>query len=240
MENISIYEELRIVPPEAKKEIKAGRLKGMTDINPMWRIKRLTEKFGPCGVGWWYEITAKWIETDEITKQKAGFVDINLYYIIPETGEVSRPIPGTGGAAFVAQESKGPYLSDEVFKMALTDAISVACKALGMAADVYYERDRSKYDREEGDPTPPPPPKEPERFICSDCGQIIKPWVVNGVTKMSVREIAQNSEKEFRRRLCVDCAKKANARIEAERAAANTAPPYDAAANTAPAYENAG
>ena len=125
--------------------------------------------------------------------------------------------------------------------MALTDAISVACKALGMAADVYYERDRSKYDRDEGDPTPPPPPTQPERFICADCGQIIKPWVdAQGRTKMSVREIAQNSEKEFRRRLCVDCAKKENARIEAARAAANTPPDYAPAMNEAPPYENAG
>jgi hypothetical protein len=30
--------------------------------------------------------------------------------------------------------------------MALTDAISVACKALGMSADIYFNKDRSKYD----------------------------------------------------------------------------------------------
>ena len=36
-------------------------------------------------------------------------------------------------------------MSDECYKMALTDAISVAAKALGVAADVYYKNDRSKY-----------------------------------------------------------------------------------------------
>ena len=146
MDKLSIYNQLRTVPDEAKKQIAAGRLKGMTDINPMWRIKRLTETFGPCGIGWWYEITNKWIEVDENTSQKAGFVDINLYYRDPDSGETSKPIPGTGGASFVAQEKNGPYLSDEVFKMALTDAISVACKALGMGADVYWDRDATKYD----------------------------------------------------------------------------------------------
>lgn len=30
--------------------------------------------------------------------------------------------------------------------MALTDAISVACKALGVAADVYWNMDATKYD----------------------------------------------------------------------------------------------
>jgi hypothetical protein len=32
---------VRVVPNEAKKEIKGGRLSGFTDINPMWRIKTL-------------------------------------------------------------------------------------------------------------------------------------------------------------------------------------------------------
>ena len=56
---MELYIQLQKTPPEAQKRIAAGRLKGMTDINPMWRIKRLTEVFGPCGIGWWYEITDK-------------------------------------------------------------------------------------------------------------------------------------------------------------------------------------
>lgn len=148
MENMKIYEAAREVPQEALKTIQAGRLKGMSDINPMFRIKRLTELFGPCGVGWWYEITGKEITFDEITNQKCAFVDINLYYTDPETGHDSHAIPGTGGASFVATERNGPYMSDECYKMALTDAISVAAKALGIAADVYYKNDRSKYTRD--------------------------------------------------------------------------------------------
>lgn len=52
MDNLELYNKVRNVPQEAKKEIKGGRLKGMTDINPMWRIKTLTEQFGICGMGW--------------------------------------------------------------------------------------------------------------------------------------------------------------------------------------------
>lgn len=149
MDNMKYYELGRGVPDEAMKPISAGRLKGMTDINPMWRIKRLTEMFGPCGVGWWYDITDKQIICDETTKQKAAFVDILLYFVDPETGHTSHGIPGTGGSSFVAQERNGPYMSDECFKMALTDAISVAAKALGIGADVYFQKDRTKYGAEE-------------------------------------------------------------------------------------------
>lgn len=149
MDNMKLYELGRNVPDEAKKPIKGGRLNGMTDINPMWRIKSLTEMFGACGVGWWYEITDKQIVCDEITKQKAAFVDILLFYHDPESGKDSHGIPGTGGSSFVAQENKGAYLSDECFKMALTDAISVAAKALGIGADVYFDKDRTKYTEQE-------------------------------------------------------------------------------------------
>ena len=59
MDNLEIYNSLRQVPQNAQKPIQAGRLKGMTDINPMWRIKALTEQFGPCGIGWKVEVIEK-------------------------------------------------------------------------------------------------------------------------------------------------------------------------------------
>ena len=46
---------------------------------------------------------------------------------------------------FVAKESKGMHTSDECFKMALSDAIGTACKALGMSADIYFSKDKTKY-----------------------------------------------------------------------------------------------
>ena len=144
MGNLDLYNKVREAPANALKPIGAGRLKGKSDINPMWRLKTLTEQFGICGIGWYYEITKQWLEQGN-GGEIAAFCNINLY--IKQDGEWSKPIQGTGGSAFVASESKGLYTSDECFKMALTDAISVACKALGMAADVYWNSDRTKYDQ---------------------------------------------------------------------------------------------
>jgi hypothetical protein len=160
-DNMRFYNAARKVPHEAQKTIQAGRLKGMTDVNPMYRIKRLTEIFGPCGLGWWYIIKDERIIDDEITGQRAAFVDIDLFYKDPGSGEVSHAIPGTGGAAFVSKERSGPYLSDECFKMALTDAISVAAKAIGVAADVYWEKDRTKYSGGESAAGAPSPAAAP-------------------------------------------------------------------------------
>lgn len=157
MENMEIYEKVRTVPTEALKAIQGGRLKGMSDINPMWRIKKLTEIFGMCGIGWKVEIVERRLEkgaSDEI----ACFVDINLY--VKSNGEWSEAIPGMGGSSFVVKEKNGLYTSDECFKMAYTDAISVACKSLGFAADVYFANDRTKYTTQgaEEDKEPDIPP----------------------------------------------------------------------------------
>ena len=149
MENMKYYEAFKNVPAEAKKEIKGGRLAGYTDINPMWRIKSLTEQFGACGIGWKYIDVRKWNETganDEI----AAFVDILLF--VKVGGEWSEGIPGTGGSMFVSKERNGLYTNDEAFKMATTDAISVACKSLGIGADVYWEKDRTKYEIPQQEP----------------------------------------------------------------------------------------
>jgi len=143
-DNLDIYNKVREVPDQAKKRIKGGRLSGMTDINPMWRIKKLTELFGLCGFGWKYEIIDKRLE-EGANGEIAAFVDINLY--VKKDGEWSEPIQGTGGSTFVADERKGLHTSDECFKMALTDAISIACKALGFGADVYWEKDTTKYSK---------------------------------------------------------------------------------------------
>lgn len=141
MNNLELYEKIRQVPKEAQKTIGAGRLKGMTDINPMWRIKALTEQFGICGIGWYYECTKQWIE--EVGEERVACVNINLYIKVGD--EWSKPIFGTGGSKLSTMESKGIYVSDECYKMATTDAISVACKSLGMGADVYWGADRTKY-----------------------------------------------------------------------------------------------
>lgn len=163
MDNLHIYNLGRSVPQEACKTIQAGRLKGMTDINPMWRIKKMTEIFGVCGLGWYYEITKQWTElgADDVVM---AFTNINLYIKDSNTNEWSKPIPGTGGSTFIAKETKGLYTSDECYKMALTDAISVACKALGVGADIYFDKDKTKYSQNTE-------LKQQSEFKCENCGK---------------------------------------------------------------------
>lgn len=148
MSNLEYYNRLKVVPPEALRTIQSGRLKGKSDINPMWRIKAMTENFGICGIGWKYVITKQWTET--FGSEVKAYCNIDLFVKID--GEWSDAIQGTGGSSEVTMERNGAYVSDECYKMALTDALSVAMKALGVAADVYFEKGKylidhdSKYD----------------------------------------------------------------------------------------------
>ena len=147
-DNLRFYEQLRVVPDGAKKPIIGGRLQGMSNINPMFRFKTMTETFGPCGIGWKYEITKQWQEV--YGQEVKAFTNINLY--IKVDGAWSEPIPGIGGATLVEAGKKGLYVNDEGYKCALTDALSVAMKALGVAADVYFAEgvaySDNKYDQQ--------------------------------------------------------------------------------------------
>lgn len=140
MDNMRYYDASRAVPEEAQRQFNNGSFSG-TDINPMWRIKKMTEMFGPCGIGWYYEIISE--RAEEHHDMTMAIVDINLY--IKVDGEWSKPIYGTGGNALVKATKNGPKASDEGYKMALTDALSVACKALGVGADIYFSKDKTKY-----------------------------------------------------------------------------------------------
>lgn len=191
MGNMEIYEKLRKVPDNAKKAITGGRLKGMTDIKPMWRIQMLTETFGPCGVGWKAPIRSKEI-IDGANGEKIAVVDIELYVKID--GEWSEAIAGTGGASFVANEKNGLYTSDECFKMAYTDALSVACKSLGMAADVYWGD--SKYPTNESTSNNKETNGTANSYKCVECDENVS------------EKVCMYSTSKYGKILCMDCQKK--------------------------------
>lgn len=102
MSNMEIWQRFCTTPKEAQKTIDAGRLKGFTDINPMWRFKALTETFGPCGIGWKIDIKDYRIEDGAAGERKA-FVFITISY--KQGDSWSEPVPGFGGAAFVSKEN---------------------------------------------------------------------------------------------------------------------------------------
>lgn len=132
--NLKIYNLLKSVPNDCLKTIQAGRLKGMSDIKPQWRIMKLTEVFGMCGIGWKVSnVSFKYINGSDNQVVCSCYLEL----FVKVNNEWSDAIIGVGGSSFVANERNGLYTSDEAEKMAYTDAISVATKMIGLASDVY-------------------------------------------------------------------------------------------------------
>lgn len=136
---LDLWNGWRHVAPGMLKEIKGGNLNGKSDINPLWRYEALTAAFGPVGIGWNVKEVERW--TNECAGEVAAFVKVHLR--IKYAGEWSEPIEGTGGSKLCGK-GRGDGINDEAWKMATTDAISVACKSLGIAADVYYGQQSHK------------------------------------------------------------------------------------------------
>ncbi len=106
----------------------------------------MTEKFGPIGFGWKYTIDRLWTE-DGPNGERMAFAQVSVYVAHESTW--SDAIQGIGGAAMIAMEKSGLVGNDEAYKMATTDALSVALKMLGVAAEIYLGNfDGSKYKTE--------------------------------------------------------------------------------------------
>lgn len=155
-ENMKVWNAVKKPPLTALRQIQGGRLKGKTDINPQWRYQVMTEQFGMCGRDWGYEVVRVWNEPLG-DGQILAFAEIKL-----DVGG-GLNIPGIGGSMLVEKEKEGLHANDEGYKMAITDALSVAMKMLGVGADIYAGLyDGSKY--KEDAPKPQEKPKEPTKL----------------------------------------------------------------------------
>lgn len=199
-DNMVIYDSVKRPPPNVLRTIQKGRLKGKSDINPQWRVQVLTEQFGPVGIGWAYTIDKLWMETGnrigENDNEMAAFAQIRLWY--KHDGEWSEPVYGIGGSAFVTSETRGPHTSDECYKMAVTDAISVASKQLGVAADIYMGLwDGSKYITDpNSDGEDKKPPVNMQALRTPDGKQYIRKFKSANAVLAEIRKSRYVSEKD--------------------------------------------
>ena len=145
-ENMKIWDSLGKTDPDQTKQFKRpGGFQG-TAIKPMWAIKRMTEEFGPCGIGWGMNAPAfEWTDNGLV------FCTVSVWYIPPyEAGTKAAYVYGVGGDKFAGERANGtPFVDDEAFKKAYTDATMNALKFIGVGADVHMGLfDDSKYVQE--------------------------------------------------------------------------------------------
>lgn len=138
-DNMKLWESVFTTSRHHTKEFsKAGGFKG-TAIKPYWLIKRATEVFGPCGIGWgWEELENKMVAGVWCSK-------VRLWYQRP-TDEFQGKIEQWGQTVMEGTNKNGAFVDEEAPKKAVTDAVTKCLSYLGFGGDVHMGLfDDSKY-----------------------------------------------------------------------------------------------
>ena len=131
-DKMSVYNAARSVPANAIKKITGGAYgaAGLSDVNPQWRIERMTEIFGAVGDGWVWEPIEQWVENG------VHYAHVAVQYKKSD-GEYSLPVHGYGGTKVGGKDDS------DLLKSSFTDALSNALRYLGVGADVWYSAGKS-------------------------------------------------------------------------------------------------
>jgi hypothetical protein len=134
MSNLYLWDKLKKTDPSHTKPFtRAGGFSG-TSVRPIYSLEKMTETFGPCGIGWGmtppeYQLVPGPDNTTLV------FCTVGLWYV--ENARRSELVFGVGGDSVVVTTAKGIRGDDEAFKKAYTDALTNAMKHIGMSADIH-------------------------------------------------------------------------------------------------------
>lgn len=134
-------------PSQTKSFQRGGGFKG-TAVKPMWCNLRMTEMFGPAGIGWGSGEPQFQVHPGA-EGEMLVYCTVSLWYQERDASTRSTPVYGVGGDKLIVKDKNGLRSSDEAFKAAFTDALGNAMKQIGVAADIHMGRfDDSKYVQE--------------------------------------------------------------------------------------------
>jgi hypothetical protein len=161
--NTAIWDQLGRTDPAHTSQFKRGGGFSGTAIKPIWSFRRMTEMFGPCGIGWGVsEPTFQVVPGHE--GEVLVYCTAAIWYA--QGDEQSRTVYGVGGDKVVAKNKYGLNGNDEAFKAAYTDALTNALKLIGVGADVHMGRfDDNKYVRAMQEEFAEAPAEKPKRTV---------------------------------------------------------------------------
>lgn len=139
---MALWERVCVTDPAAVKAITGKQYKGNSP-KPYWIVQRLTEEFGPCGLGWGFTVLNERMErlTDTDVLHVAV---VRFWYVLDgKRGEFEQ----IGQTKAVYEKSAGGFMVDEdAPKKSVTDALVKCASYIGFAGDIFSGRwDDSKY-----------------------------------------------------------------------------------------------
>lgn len=141
-ENMKLWASVEKTPPEHTKQITGKAYQG-TSPKPHYLIRKATEVFGPCGIGWGFTIVDERVE-EGAGGEKMHIARVRVWYEWQgKRGEVEH----VGGTQFSGMRNSGKAFTDEdAPKKSVTDALVKAMSMIGFAGDIFMGRyDDSKY-----------------------------------------------------------------------------------------------
>jgi hypothetical protein len=159
-QNMALWDRVCVTDPRAVKPITGKQYSGNSP-KPYWIVQRLTEEFGPCGIGWGYTVLNERMErlSDTDTLHVAL---VRFWYVLSgKRGEVEQI--GQTKATYMTSKDK-LMVDEDAPKKSVTDALVKCASYIGFAGDIFSGRwDDSKYVQWARDQyAEPPPEKKPD------------------------------------------------------------------------------
>ena len=141
-ENLALWRRVCVTDPKAVKPITGKQYSGNSP-KPYWIVEQLTATFGPCGIGWGFNILNERFErfSDTDTLHIAA---VRFWYVLDgKRGELEQI--GQTKASYMAGSGKF-MLDEDAPKKSVTDALVKCASYIGFAGDIFSGRwDDSKY-----------------------------------------------------------------------------------------------
>lgn len=140
--NMALWNSVQTTDPKHTKAI-TGKSYSGTSPKPYYLVRCATDKFGPIGIGWGFDIVEERIE-DGAGGERLSIARVRVWYMWEgKRGEVEH----IGGTTFSGTRSSGKFYSDEdAPKKSVTDALVKALSMIGFAGDIFIGLyDDSKY-----------------------------------------------------------------------------------------------
>jgi hypothetical protein len=156
-EHMKLWESVCVTDPDQVKPITGKQYKGNSP-KPYWIVKRLTETFGPCGIGWGFAILGERMERLSET-DVLSIATVRLWYTHDgKRGELEQI--GQTKAAYLKSDGSAMVIDEDAPKKSVTDALVKCASYLGFAGDIFSGMwDDSKYVAWAAEQYAPPPQK---------------------------------------------------------------------------------
>jgi len=168
-DNKALWSRVFVTDPQAVKAITGKQYSGNSP-KPYWIVERLTDEFGPCGIGWGFTIIDERFEHfgEGANAESLHVARVRFWYVL---GDKRGELEQVGQTRASYTTSRGKFLVDEdAPKKSVTDALVKCASYLGFAGDIFSGRwDDSRYvaeanrewrERERGDAANAEPPRD--------------------------------------------------------------------------------